>query len=321
MLLLGEVLKMGSRLLPEAYNIPSQLLPDVFSSASDFGNEARDWASNTIYQIDSVNRTLQRSGPGAIAPPTNIMGSGLESQDRSRQSEQSKLRIGTQIDESQFRNYLLESQVLNSANYTKWRWDILQAIVEGPLLNPKRLDEAIKATRFMKRIFDFYRPFTYRFSDIKNTKPNQRYVRVGCALIHTLLQTPDGVKFLMDNKLCRQLAECLAQLDPVSDRSVACSWPWNLNEFHRSVCGTKKTNCVGLQMSGLTSTSPMFSSSRLVDTLSCGYFAFIGTMSKDPKGLVILERWRMINMCYRIIELRDRGDLIRVLLGNVDFTL
>lgn len=74
-------------------------------------------------------------------------------------------------------------------------------------------------------------------------------------------------------------------------------------------------------MSGLASTSPLFSSSRLVETLSSGYFAFIGTMSKDPKGLVMLERWRMINMCYRIIELKNRGDLIKVLLGNVDFTL
>lgn len=220
MLLLGEVLKMGSRLLPDTYHVPSQLLADVFCSASDFRTEARSWASNTIYQIDSVNRTLQRSGPGAMAPPAN-MTSGLDFQDKSRQSEQSKLRIAIQIDEGQFRNFLLESQVLNSANYTKWRWDILQAIVEGPLLNPKRLDEAIRATRFMKRILDFYRPFTYRFSDIKNTKPNQRYVRVGCALIHTLLQTPDGVKFLLENKLLRQLTECLAQLDPVSECSAA----------------------------------------------------------------------------------------------------
>lgn len=230
MLLLGEVLKMGSQLLPDTYNIPSQLLPDVFSSAADFRTDARSWASNTIYQIDIVTRTLQRSGPGATAPPIN-MSSGLDVQDRTRQLEQSKLRIGVQIDEGQFRSWLLESQVLNSANYTKWRWDILQAIVEGPLLNPKRLDEAIRATRFMKRIFDFYRPFTFRFADIKNTKPNQRYVRVGCALIQTLLQTTDGVKFLLENKLLKQLAECLAQLDPVSGRTVERS------------CNTLRTFC------------------------------------------------------------------------------
>lgn len=75
------------------------------------------------------------------------------------------------------------------------------------------------------------------------------------------------------------------------------------------------------QMSGLTASSPFFSSSRLIETLSGGYFAFIGTMSKDPKGLAILERWRMINMCYQIISLKDRGDLVKALLANVDFTM
>ncbi|KAI9784054.1 MAG: hypothetical protein M1816_001085 [Peltula sp. TS41687] len=287
MLLLGEVLKMASRLLPDAYNVPSQILPDVFAAAADFRTEGRSWASNTIYQLDIVNRTLQRSGPGAIAPPANVS-SGPDVHDRSRQSEQSKLRIGIQVDEGQFRGWLIESQVLSSANYIKWRWDILQAIVEGPLLNPKRLDEAIRATKFLNRIFDFYRPFSFRFADIKNTKPNQRYVRVGSALINTLLQTQDGMKFMLENKVFKQLAECLAQLDP---------------------------------MSGQSSASPLFSPSRLVETLSSGYFAFIGTMSKDPKGLAMLQRFKITNMCYRIMTLTERGDLIKVLLENIDFTL
>ena len=74
-------------------------------------------------------------------------------------------------------------------------------------------------------------------------------------------------------------------------------------------------------MSGLTSAAPLFSPSRLVETLSGGYFAFIGTMSRDQNGLIMLERWRMINMCYHIIDLWERGDLIKALLGNVDFAL
>ena len=206
---------MGSRLLPATYNVPSQMLPELFSWASDFRADKRCLATNTIYQIDSVSRTLQRSSSVTMLP-SDKASSGLELYGKSRQQEPSRMQISPQVEEGQFRNHLIESQVLSSANYTKWRWDILQAIVEGPLLNPKRLDEAIKATKFMKRIFGFYRPFKYRFADIKNTKPNQRYVRVGCALIHTLLQTADGVRYLLENKLLRQLAECLAQLDPVS---------------------------------------------------------------------------------------------------------
>ena len=47
----------------------------------------------------------------------------------------------------------------------------------------------------------------------------------------------------------------------------------------------------------------------------------LGTLSGDPQGLIIIGRWRMINMFYRIIELKDRDDLIQLLLGNMDFSL
>jgi CDP-diglyceride synthetase len=82
--------------------------------------------------------------------------------------------------------------------------------------NGKRLDEAIKASKFIKRIMSFYRPFKDKFAEVRITRPNQKYVKVGCALMHTLLQTAEGVRYLADNKLLRQVAECLAQCDPVS---------------------------------------------------------------------------------------------------------
>ena len=75
------------------------------------------------------------------------------------------------------------------------------------------------------------------------------------------------------------------------------------------------------QMSGLTSTSPLFSPSRVSETLTGGYFALLGTLSADPKGLLMIERWRIINMFYHIIELKDRVDLVQMLLGNMDFSL
>jgi rapamycin-insensitive companion of mTOR len=47
----------------------------------------------------------------------------------------------------------------------------------------------------------------------------------------------------------------------------------------------------------------------------------IGTLSGDPKGLQMLDRWRMINMMYHIIDLKQRPDLIRLLLSNFDYSL
>lgn len=88
----------------------------------------------------------------------------------------------------------------------------LNEVISGPLLNSKRLDEAIKGTKFMKRLLSFYRPFKYRFCEIRNTKPNQRYVDTGVALFRTLLQTAEGVRFLGENKILKQISLCLGQL-------------------------------------------------------------------------------------------------------------
>ena len=211
-LLIGEVLKLASTLLPSSWSAELQLLPELFAAASHFGNDERFVATGTVYQISSVSRTLYRTSAStgttlAISNSTDNLASP---------EEQPKSNLTISFDEASARQMMVESQVLASTNPIKWKWDIILKIIEGPLLNGKRLDEAIKASKFIKRIMSFYRPFKYKFAEVRNTKINQKYVRVGCALVHTLLQTPEGVKYLADNKLLRQIAECLAQCDPVS---------------------------------------------------------------------------------------------------------
>jgi rapamycin-insensitive companion of mTOR len=162
-----------------------------------------------------VSRTLYRSGP--VAATTLVKSTASSSTDNLARFEDQPKTGGLTFDEATFRQMLLDTQVLSSTNYLKWNWEIILKIIEGPLLSGKRLDEAIKASKFIKRIISFYRPFKYKFAEARNTRPNQKYVKVGCALIHTLLQTAEGVRYLADNKLLRQIAECLAQCDPVSN--------------------------------------------------------------------------------------------------------
>jgi len=282
-------LKLADHCLPYSASASSQVLPALLSESIEGDTDEGSVATGTIYQIYSVNRTMQRSGLTAKTPQSYTSGNGnTEISSASRSSEPAKSKLSVDIDELEFRALLLETQVLTTANYLKWKWDLIQDLINGPLLNPKRLEESIKASKFMKRLIGFYRPFKYRFSEARNTKPNQRYVRVGCALVKTLIQNPEGNAYLMESKLLRQLAECLAQLD---------------------------------RQSGLTSTSPLFSPYKVSETLTGGYFAILGAMSSDPKGLQMIERWRMINMFYHIMELDGRDDLIRTLLGNMDFSL
>ncbi|CAG8070138.1 unnamed protein product [Penicillium salamii] len=284
-LLLTEVLKLAHHSLPQAVSAKLQVLPHLIPPAIDFETENHDLSTATIFQIDSINRTLARSG----AYPSGQSRYNMET-DMSvplLPNEQGKEKLSPAMDETQFRNAILETHVLNTVNYTKWKWDIIHRLVEGPLTNPKRMDEAIKGSKFMKRLIGFYRPFKYRFAMVSNTKANQRYVRTGCVLMRTLVMTPEGTKYLAENKFLRQVAECLAQLD---------------------------------RMSGLTSESPLFSREQMANTLSGGYFAMLGVLSADANGLFMMERWHMLNMFYHIIELRDRNDLIQTLLGNMDYS-
>ena len=108
-----------------------------------------------------------------------------------RQAEQSKLKLGMQIDDKSFQNLLLESQVscpsykasatkcrtqvILTKDQSKWNFDALMEMIEGPLLNPKRLEEAIKASKWGRRIMTFFHPFNHRFSDMPRTKVSFSY--------------------------------------------------------------------------------------------------------------------------------------------------
>ncbi|USW55166.1 Putative HR1 rho-binding domain, rapamycin-insensitive companion of mTOR domain, Pianissimo family [Septoria linicola] len=281
-LLIAEVLKKASELLPTSWNAQLQSMPGLFDSAVRFDHEDRYMALTTVYQVDKVNLKLWRSDPS-----TTKQTKSEESQD-TRARSASKTQVQANMDEALFRARVLETNVLNTINYLKWDWNIILELVDGPLTNPRLLYEALEKSKFVHRLLKFLRPFQFRFSDASNTKANQRYLKMACILIKSLLQTQEGTIFLVNNKTIRQLAECLAQLD---------------------------------SQSGITSKNPMFSPDRLSETLVGGYFQILGVMCSDPKGLQILERWHIINMFYHIVELKNRDDLIRTLLTSLDYAL
>lgn len=55
-------------------------------------------------------------------------------------------------------------------NHAKWNFEVLLDLIEGPLLNPKRMEEAIKVGRFIRRLLSFFHPFSHRFSDMEKDK-------------------------------------------------------------------------------------------------------------------------------------------------------
>jgi len=88
-----------------------------------------------------------------------------------RHVESSKVRLGMQMDDTAFRNQLLESGVLGPAKDTSktWNVDIVIDLLEGPLLHPKRMEEAIKGSKFLRRLMAFYHPLERRYADLPRT--------------------------------------------------------------------------------------------------------------------------------------------------------
>ncbi|KAL8994089.1 MAG: hypothetical protein Q9169_005845 [Polycauliona sp. 2 TL-2023] len=285
-LLHGEMLNLANRLLPQRYSaslqVFSQLVdPDDFRSAKMSLHQI-----SMTYQVDSVSRTLHRSRAASQRPFDAMVRS--KQQSTSLTFHSNKHQVDYDMDEIKFRAAIVETQVLNHANFLKWDWNLIEELIESPLRNPRRLNEAINGTKFLKRLLGFYRPFKYRFSAALNTKLNQRYIRAGVSMMKVLLQSNEGIAYLRDSKFLRQLGECLSQID---------------------------------RTSGFFADEPLFSHWRTSSTLTGGYFSLLGALSSDPKGLQMFERWHMVNISYHILDLRDRDDLVELLLGNMDFTL
>ena len=110
---------------------------------------------------------------------------------------------------------------MTTKDQTKWNFETLQDLIEGPLMNPKRMEEAIKVNRYIRKLMSFFHPFSHRFSDLSKTKYHMRWVRLGCLLLSVLLASPDGVRFLSEDDFLMQIVKSFAQLDPVS-HAMSC---------------------------------------------------------------------------------------------------
>ncbi|KAF9221011.1 hypothetical protein BS17DRAFT_786363, partial [Gyrodon lividus] len=289
-LLMAEVMQMANRVLPLAVAAKIQAVPRVFNLASDYNRgEHRIVGTSAMSAIDSFNRNRARLQPNVknARPRANSAEDAVRR--GQRQVEQSKIKIGMQMDDKTFQSSLLETQVMLTKDNTKWNFDMLQELIEGPLLNPKRLEEAIKVSRFMRRLMSFFHPFTHRFSDLPRKQPNLRWVRLGCNLLTTLLASPDGIRFLMsEDDFLKQIVKSFAQLDPFNSTPES---------------------------------DPIFSKSRVSDTLTYGYFEMLGTLSRHPEGIELMEKSKFFTAFYHLSELRNREDLITAVITTLDYTI
>lgn len=158
-------------------------MPKVFALSADYAHaEHRIVGTTALAAIDSFNRNRSRLQPAAPAKDSRQRANSVEDHVRrgQRQVEQVRIKLMMQMDDKTFASSMVDTQVMLTRDHHKWKYDILLDIIEGPLLNPKRLEEAIKAsTRFLKRLLQFFHPESRRFSDIPR-KPAVSSLREPC---------------------------------------------------------------------------------------------------------------------------------------------
>ncbi|KAJ6559137.1 Rapamycin-insensitive companion of mTOR, N-term-domain-containing protein [Mycena vulgaris] len=292
-LLMAEVLQMANRVLPLSIAAQIQTIPRIFSMASDYSHgEHRIVGTSAMSAIDSFNRNQTRLEPNAVKGSRPRANSAEDAIRRGqRQVEQVKLKMSMQMDDKTFQSSLLETQVMLTKDYTVWKFDILQELIEGPLLNPKRLEEAIKVSRFIRRLLSFFHPFGSgtKFCDLPRNKVNHRWVKLGCSLLTTLTASPDGVRYLStEDPFLAQIVKSFAQLDP--------------------------SNAV-------PDSDPIFSKRKVSDRLTYGYLVMLGTLSKTKEGIELLQKFKIFTAFYHLSELKDREDLVKGIIENLDYNI
>mgnify|MGYP003365315521 FL=1 len=179
-----------------------------------------------------------------------------------------------------FRKMVYDTKVLQTKDFTLWNWNIIQELLEGPLMQQKQLEELVRSTKFIRRLLVFYRPLRLRFSDVnQGSRLAQKFIQVGCSFFRMLTTNPEGMKILTDDtKIIPQLASLV---------------------FKAIEEG---------------SSSNIFNENSLKMKIIPGYFKFIGILTQSENGINILLRWNFFTVIYKMFQFDSRIGLKFLLL-------
>ncbi|GAA6031289.1 hypothetical protein JCM8097_005586 [Rhodosporidiobolus ruineniae] len=319
-LLIAEVLALGNRVLPPQHAVRLQALPKLFALTSSFdASPARLAASDALLSVaahtrDRRHRELTRltaaaadektrprsnsleesiararSGSNSMSMSTSAASKATNSQ--AAQVASTKLLSALKMDDASFRALLLSTNVLSTKDHSKWNLDALVEVTEGPLRNRARQEEALRASKWGRRVLGFFAPVGGGYAGMRKDAPAAaKWTRLGCSLLSTLLANPDGVAYLAEDKTLRSISDALFQLEP--------------------------------QLASSNNIAPeqVFARDRMETTVVSGYFEMLGVLSSSSEGIRLLDQLRIWTAFYRISELRNRDDLVKLIIENMDYS-
>lgn len=250
-------------LLSEYLNLAMNLLTTDISFANKVTPAWKVSQYNEAFEFGKISYSMNKH--------RNTLGmTGIDYGKNVREFSQSMKgkAMGREVDDAKFRKMVYDSRVLQTKDFSKWNWNLIMELVEGPLLNVKQLDELVKSTKFIRRLLIFYRPLRLRFSAIdKGARLSQRYIQVGCEFFRMLTSTSVGLKILMDDtKIISQLALLL----------------------YRAMDGHTSGNIIN--------------DYTLDKKLVSGYFKFIGVLTQSSNGIQVLKRWNFFTVFYKMFQ-------------------
>ncbi|KAJ2858728.1 hypothetical protein GGI22_003277, partial [Coemansia erecta] len=190
-------------------------------------------------------------------------------------------------DESLLSSLIQDSRVTTEDNPMRWDWDAVREIVLGHMSQTKRLPEEVKTSEFLSRLSRFYHPASLEFCDLSRTTANEEYLEIGRQLIRILISTADGLLLIDESGL----------LSGVVDE-------------------VRKQNAYARKLSRDES---CFSFARLQMTMSPGYFHFLAEIGRSVGGDSLLERNRLFDTFYQVVELPDQVLLVQYILSTMSY--
>ncbi|KAJ2030682.1 hypothetical protein H4S03_006948 [Coemansia sp. S3946] len=232
---------------------------------------------------------LSNAGSGnsalSVSTPPLIARSRAKSRSRSRNSIVIVNSLG--VEETPLSALIQESRVTTEDNPMRWDWPTIRTIILGPISLGRRLPDETSVSGFLSRLSHFFHPSSLEFCDLSRTTSNEEYLEIGRQLIRILISSADGLLLIDESRLLSGIVDEIKKQNSLARKK------------------SREESC--------------FSFARLQMTMSPGYFHFLSEIDQSKGGDSLLERNRLYDAYYQVVELADQILLIQYILSSMSY--
>lgn len=259
---------------------------DILARILRFSNRALPDESTEMHALPELLNHLCL--PGEPLAMVDAAGAMHAIDDASARYESSRKRamVGTVFwDESYFRALIRDSMVVATKDFSTWNTALIEELLDGPLHEPRRFEEALNNTKLVRRLMSFYLPSNLRYAALPQNETGRRWTKMGVKLVRLLLRHSEGVRLLAEDRFLLELREAFEQLAQMPMEAL-------------------------------------FSSTNLKRTMTSGYFDLLGALSEQSQGLELLAHARLFSTWMKLCDLDSDASsrVLEALVNKLDMT-